>query len=174
MRKPRKKTREELTAEIEDGKKKIRQFENRKRCYGRSYPKRNAGHTATALSLGERSLNRGEWVDKTTKTTSSTRDIIIPMEIAQRIREQGYVFKGHPNSITDLQTTEDRLGIPRFTMHKLRHYFASKMSAMNIPDADGRMGDGLCNEICILASMMQKDETAKRTAAVKLQNALLG
>ena len=29
MTKPREKTREELTAEIEDGKKKIRQFENR-------------------------------------------------------------------------------------------------------------------------------------------------
>ena len=31
MTKPRKKTREELTAEIEDGKKKIRQFENREK-----------------------------------------------------------------------------------------------------------------------------------------------
>lgn len=31
MMKPRKKTREELTAEIEDGKKKIRQFENREK-----------------------------------------------------------------------------------------------------------------------------------------------
>ncbi len=31
MTKPREKTREELQAEIEDGKKKIRQFENRER-----------------------------------------------------------------------------------------------------------------------------------------------
>ena len=31
MTKPREKTREEVTAEIEDGKKKIRQFENRER-----------------------------------------------------------------------------------------------------------------------------------------------
>ena len=31
MTKPREKTREELTAEIEDGKKKIRQFENREK-----------------------------------------------------------------------------------------------------------------------------------------------
>ncbi len=31
MRKPREKTREELAAEIEDGKKKTRQFENRKK-----------------------------------------------------------------------------------------------------------------------------------------------
>ena len=36
MTKPREKTREELTAEIEDGKKKIRQFENRVRLLGLS------------------------------------------------------------------------------------------------------------------------------------------
>ena len=38
MTKPREKTREELQAEIEDGKKKIRQFENREKCCVRSYP----------------------------------------------------------------------------------------------------------------------------------------
>ena len=42
MTKPREKNREELTAEIEENKKKIRQFENREK----SYPKRNAGRVA--------------------------------------------------------------------------------------------------------------------------------
>ena len=37
MTKPREKTREEVTAEIEDGKKKIRQLENRERCCGKLY-----------------------------------------------------------------------------------------------------------------------------------------
>ena len=46
MTKPREKNREELQAEIEDGKKKIRQLENGKRCCGKSYPKRNAGRAA--------------------------------------------------------------------------------------------------------------------------------
>ena len=46
MTKPREKNREELQAEIEDGKKKIRQLENRERCCGKSYPKRNAGRAA--------------------------------------------------------------------------------------------------------------------------------
>ena len=36
MTKPRKKTREELTAEIEDGKKKIRQLENREKVLRQS------------------------------------------------------------------------------------------------------------------------------------------
>ena len=78
-----------------------------------------------------------EWVEKSTKTTSSTREVIIPMKIADKIRDNGYVYKGHPNSITRyLEALEDSLGIPRFPMHKLRHYFASKMSAMNIPEAN--------------------------------------
>lgn len=83
-----------------------------------------------------------KWKIKTTKTTSSTREVIIPMEIADKIREKGYVYKGHPNVITRyLERTEDHLGIPRFPLHKLRHYFASKMSAMNVPEADiMRMG----------------------------------
>ena len=56
MTKPREKTREELQAEIEDGKKKIRQFENRERCCGKSCRKRNAGHAATALLSEAQSL----------------------------------------------------------------------------------------------------------------------
>ena len=119
----------------------------------------------------------GEWVDKGTKTTSSTRDIIIPMETADKIREQGYIYKGHPNSITVfLKTAEDRLGIPRFTMHKLRHYFASKMSALNIPDADiMQMGGWETDHVMKSVyrhSMMQRDEEAKRVAAQKLKEVL--
>ena len=46
MTKPREKNREELQAEIEDGKKKIRQLENREKVLRQSYPKRNAGRAA--------------------------------------------------------------------------------------------------------------------------------
>ena len=56
MTNPKEKTREELQAEIEDGKKKIRQFENRERCCVRSYPKKNAERAATVLSSGVQSL----------------------------------------------------------------------------------------------------------------------
>lgn len=119
----------------------------------------------------------GKWVDKSTKTTSSTRDIIIPTHIADKIRSQGYVFKGHPNSITVfLRNVEDKLGIPRFTMHKLRHYFASKMSALNIPDADiMQMGGWETDHVMKSVyrhSMMQRDEEAKRVAAQKLKEVL--
>ena len=56
MTKPREKTREEVTAEIEGGKKKSGSLKTGKRCCGKSYPKRNAERAATALSSGAQSL----------------------------------------------------------------------------------------------------------------------
>ena len=53
------------------------------------------------------------------------------------IKDQGYVYKGFPGSISNyLGRIEKELGIEHFSLHKLRHYFASKLSAMNIPEAD--------------------------------------
>lgn len=118
-----------------------------------------------------------EWITKTTKTASSTREIIIPMEIADKIRKKGYIYRGHPNSITIyLGKVESKLGIPHFSLHKLRHYFASKMSALNIPEADiMRMGGWETDHIMKSVyrhSMIDKEENAKRKAADKLRNEL--
>lgn len=95
-------------------------------------------HVTKAKVLNENK----EWITKSTKTTASTRDVIIPMRIADKIREKGYIYKGHPGHITEfLKVTQKKLDMPQFNLHKLRHYFASKMSAMNIPEEDiMRMG----------------------------------
>lgn len=81
--------------------------------------------------------NDKTWVIKSTKTTSSTRDLVIPQNLADMIRTQGYVYQGHPNSITRwLWRLQNDLEMEHFSFHKFRHYFASKMSALNIPEAD--------------------------------------
>ena len=49
-------------------------------------------HISKAMVLNK---NR-EWIIKASKTTESTRDIIIPMDLAEKIRKQGYVYRGHP------------------------------------------------------------------------------
>ncbi len=121
--------------------------------------------------------DNADWVNKTTKTAASTREIIIPLEIAALIRSQGYVYRGHPNSITIyLSKAEDKLGLPHFSLHKLRHYFASKMSALHIPEADiMRMGGWETDHVMKRVyrhSMMEKEEQAKRAAAEKLKNCL--
>lgn len=119
-----------------------------------------------------------EWIDKTTKTTASTREIIIPREISNKIQDRGYIYKGHPNSITRyLEAVEDCLGIPRFSMHKLRHYFASKMSAMNIPEEDiMRMGGWETDYVMkgvYRHAMEDKNRERQREAARKLQGVIL-
>lgn len=56
-----------------------------------------------------------EWIIKTTKTTSSTRKVVIPVWLADKIRERGYVYKGHPNCITKfLYDTEKSWGWRNF------------------------------------------------------------
>lgn len=119
-----------------------------------------------------------EWIIKTTKTTASTREIIIPEDVAAKIKEQGYVYKGYPNSITCfLYKAQDSLELPHFSIHKLRHYFASKMSALNIPEADiMRMGGWETDHVMKSVyrhSMIRKEEQAKRDASKKLQSEIL-
>lgn len=118
-----------------------------------------------------------EWVVKSTKTTESTRNIIIPEELADKIRNQGYVYKGFPGCITKhLERVEDKLGITRFPLHKLRHYFASQMSALGVPEADIlKMGGWETDHVMKSVyrhSMMEKEEQAKRDATEKLRNSL--
>ena len=75
------------------------------------------------------------WIIKTTKTTESTREIPVPHYVAELIREQGFVYRGQHQAITTYLTRiEKELGIERFTLHKLRHYFASQSAAMGIPE----------------------------------------
>lgn len=111
------------------------------------------------------------------KTTENTRNIIIPADLADKIKIQGYVYKGHSESITKhLEKVEDRLGIPRFPLHKLWHYFASQMSAMGVPEADIlKMGGWETDHVMksmYRHSMMEKEEQAKRAAAEKFQSTL--
>lgn len=119
-----------------------------------------------------------EWVIKTTKTTASTREVIIPIDIADKIREKGYIYNGYPNCITKyLERIEKELEMPHFPMHKLRHYFASKMSAMNVPEADiMRMGGWETDHVMkgvYRHSMEDKNKTIQRKAAEQLHSVLL-
>ena len=85
---------------------------------------RNILHINKALVLDK----DNKWVVKSTKTTASTRNVPLPESLAAAIRKQGYVFKQSPNSVIKwLNKTQDNLDIPRFQLHKLRHYFASTL-----------------------------------------------
>lgn len=73
----------------------------------------------------------GNWVLKPyTKNDSSTRQICVDNYVLNLIKQNGF-YDGHPNSIVCwLYKTQNQLGIPNFSLHYFRHYFASKMSTV--------------------------------------------
>ena len=119
-----------------------------------------------------------DWVIKTTKTTASTREVVIPEETAAQIRQRGYVYNGYPGEITKfLYSAEKKLGIPHFSIHKLRHYFASKLSSINVPEADiMRMGGWETDHVMKSVyrhSMNAKNKDAQRKISGKLTDAIM-
>lgn len=115
-------------------------------------------------------------VMKSTKTTESERDIMIPMEIADQIRQQGYVYQGHPNSISKcMERVEKELGIPHFSIHKLRHYFASKMLTITDSKTVQALGGWKTDNVLKTVyahSLKEEQEKAKRAAVEKLSGSI--
>ena len=74
-----------------------------------------------------------EWVIKPPKTPKSCRDIEIPQDVADMIKENYYAFNYNPGDISKvINTACKRLGIQRFSLHKLRHYFATRLLSNNV------------------------------------------
>lgn len=119
---------------------------------------------------------QNDYVLKSTKTTESERDIMIPMEIADMIRQQGYVYEGHPNSIiVKITKVQDALGMPHFSLHKLRHYFASKMLTITDTKTVQALGGWKTDNVmkAVYAhSMKEEQEKAKRAAVEKLSGSI--
>lgn len=84
-----------------------------------------------ALVLNE----NNEWTLKdTTKTEESTRTIVVPDYVADKIKTEG-ACPCTPHSLYwKLQRVQMKLGIPRFPFHKLRHFFASYMHDLGYSD----------------------------------------
>lgn len=78
----------------------------------------------------------GEWVTKDPKTASSVRSVLLPHFVIERIREQGYITHLLPSQVSNRFWKKQRnLGIPPYCFHSLRHFHASYLHYLNIPDA---------------------------------------
>lgn len=78
-----------------------------------------------------------KWVIQNfTKTERSNRKIPLPKELADRIRQQGFIYQGDLNNIFCIMTAaQKKLDLPHFGVHRLRSYFASKAHALGLHDS---------------------------------------
>lgn len=81
--------------------------------------------------------NNNEWIIKATKTAAGTRKIYIPDSLINEILDNGTIYNGYPGKLLQhLNKYQDKLNIPRFRFHDLRHFFASYAHSQGISDAD--------------------------------------
>ena len=77
-----------------------------------------------------------KWRIKEPKTYSSYREIEYPPFVIEKLKgREGRVVQATPDQVTDrFQSAIRAAGLPHFRFHDLRHYAASIMHAIGIPD----------------------------------------
>lgn len=77
----------------------------------------------------------GEWIIKQTKNTSSTRNVEMPQFVIDILPKEGYLVTINPSRVSDRFIKYlKRLNMRYFRFHDLRHYSASIMHAIGVPD----------------------------------------
>ena len=115
--------------------------------------------------------SKGDWVKKPPKTPGSVRDVLIDKELADRIRTQGYIFNGFPGTISNfLRRTQIKLGMERFSLHKLRHLFASVLldkgyDMKTIQELGGWQGSETITNIYLHSLKLKDAEKRKQITA---------
>lgn len=107
------------------------------------------------------------------KNVSSNRTVLLAREIADKIREQGFAYTGHPGAIYKaLQRYQNELGIPNFPLHKFRHYFCSVAHAEGIPDEYIQAMGGWATDYCLKKVYRHAFDTKKIESQEQLNNFL--
>ena len=76
-----------------------------------------------------------EWVVKQPKTFAGYRTLEMPQFVIDRLPKRGKITELSPNAITKaFARVLKRCGVPHFRFHDLRHYQASILHAMGVPD----------------------------------------
>ena len=105
---------------------------------------------------------------KSTKTTQSTRTIILDPQLADLIRQQGTIYDGSSSRLTMAVTAyEDAAGLPHFSLHKLRHFFASYMHELGFSDKQIQAAGGWSTDMVmkrVYTHAMEMEQAQKKMA----------
>lgn len=112
----------------------------------------------------------GKWVIKTPKTTSSTRTIDCPAWVIDKLRiakDCGYIPLKTEFISTYFTKLSQKLGI-HIRFHDLRHYYASLMLSLGVPDkyAMQRMGHATPNMLKNVYQHLMDDKNEEVTAQI--------
>lgn len=118
----------------------------------------------------------GKWVTKTTKSYSGTRTIEVPSALAEHlIKIKGKDLANEkiitlvPGSVSNsFNTLRNKLGFS-FRFHDLRHYYASKLLALGVPDkyAMQRMGHATTNMLKTVYQHIMDDKEKEVSALIQ-------
>lgn len=76
-----------------------------------------------------------EWIIKKTKNPTSTRDVVYPDFVIEALPKKGRLYNNTPAMLTkNFINIRGKINIPYFRFHDLRHYSASVMHAIGVPD----------------------------------------
>lgn len=110
------------------------------------------------------------YVLKGTKTEKSARQIYLPDDLVELIKEHG-MYSLHPNTMyTWLRRTQDKLGMPHFGAHMLRHYYASKSHSLGIPDSYIKNAGGWTSDYTMKKIYIQAEEDKKKQMQEKVSS----
>lgn len=80
--------------------------------------------------------NKGKWIEKPPKTKASDRFVELPEKALDLIRASGKIYEGNPRQLDyAFGCALKRAGVAPFRFHDLRHFCASYMHGLGIPDA---------------------------------------
>lgn len=103
-----------------------------------------------------------KWIKKRTKTPASRRKLEISDYLANRIREQGYVYDGFPGQIYKrLTDTQKKLGIQHFSLHTMRRFFCSSMHNIGCTDKQSEGLGGWANPVVMKKKYQKSMEMDK-------------
>lgn len=108
---------------------------------------------------------KGYVLKETPKTDASNRTIILPDNLVEWITSRGYIYRLYPNQVEKyLHRILPELGIPYFSIHKMRHFFASYAHDLGYSDAQIQSAGGWSSDFVmkkIYRHAMAEDEAAK-------------